>query len=427
MEEIHASIAECAQIHYTIRVFDRNLKKRLDVAITDTPAILIIGARQVGKTTLARAVPNTDYATFDDALTLAAAKTSPKDFIANLKQPAVIDEIQLCPEVLPVIKQNIDNDRTPGRFILTGSANVLTLPRVSESLAGRIEILTLRTLSQNEIEGTRTNLVDALFGETVDFPSSFETEERDRLLSRMLTGGYPEVVSRKSESRRQDWFGSYITTILQRDIRDLANIEGLTELPRLLKLLAARTAGLLNYAEISRSIGFPQVTLNRYMALLEKVFLIETVPAWSGSIKSRLVKAPKLFITDTGLLSFLLGLNLKRLQAEPTAIGALTETFVVNELRKHLGWSEIAAEILHFRTSTDREVDVILENRAGEIVGIETKSSSTIGGNDFKNLRILAESLPERFKRGFILYTGDKFLAFGENLYALPISALWRP
>lgn len=407
-------------------MFDRNLKNRLDIALTDTPAVLIIGARQVGKTTLARSIPNNNYATFDDALTLAAAKTSPSDFIANLKKPAIIDEVQLCPEILPVIKQAIDNERAAGQFILTGSANVLTLPKVSESLAGRVEILTLRTLSQNEIEAGKTNLVDALFAETLDFPNNFASEERDALMSRMLIGGYPEVVSRKTESRRQDWFGSYITTILQRDIRDLANIEGLIEMPRLLTLLAARTAGLLNYAEISRSIGFPQITLNRYMILLEKVFLIETVPAWSGSIKSRLVKAPKLFITDTGLLSYLLGLNLKRLQNEPTLTGGLTENFVVNELKKYLGWSETSAEIFHFRTSTDREVDVILENRAGEIVAVEVKSSSTIGKNDFKNLQILADSLPRKFKRGFIFYTGNQFLAFGKNLFILPISALWR-
>ncbi len=407
-------------------MFKRHLQARLDLALADTPVILIIGARQVGKTTLARSLPNNNYATFDDANTLSIAKQSPMDFIASLQKPAIIDEVQLCPEILPAIKQAIDNERSAGQFILTGSANVLTLPKVSESLAGRIEILNLRTLSQIEIEGGEINLVDELFAEDLDFPNNFAAEERDALLSRMLIGGYPEVVARKTEARRQDWFQSYITTILQRDIRDLANIEGLIEMPRLLSLLASRAAGLLNYAEISRSIGFPQITLNRYMTLLEKVFLIETVPAWSGSIKSRLVKAPKLFITDTGLLSYLQGLNLKRLQNEPTLTGGLTENFVVNELKKHLGWSETRAEIFHFRTSTDREVDIILENRAGELVAIEVKSSSTIGKNDFKNLQILADSLPHKFKRGFIFYTGNQFLAFGKNLFILPISALWR-
>jgi predicted AAA+ superfamily ATPase len=241
----------------------------------------------------------------------------------------------------------------------------------------------------------------------------------------MLIGGYPEVVSRKTETRRQDWFASYLATILQRDVRDLANIEGLTDMPRLLSMLAARAGGLLNVAEISRSIGFSQMTLHRYMALLEKVFLIETVPAWSGSLKSRLVKAPKIFITDTGLLSYLQGLNLKKLNSEPTLMGSLTENFVVTELKKQLGWGETRAEMFHFRTSNDREVDIILENRAGELVGIEVKASSSVNPNDFKSLQMLADSLPKKFKRGIILYAGNQFLSFGKNLYLVPITALW--
>lgn len=408
-------------------MFNRNLQNKLNAALADTPAVLIVGARQVGKTTLARLAQDKNYVTFDDANTLSIARQSPADFIGNLTKPVVIDEVQLCPEILPVIKQLIDNDRTAaGQFILTGSANVLTLPKVSESLAGRIEILTLRTLSQNEIEGKEANLADKLFAEEFDFPTVFPAAERDDLLTRMLIGGYPEVVSRKTETRRQDWFASYLATILQRDVRDLANIEGLTDMPRLLSMLAARAGGLLNVAEISRSIGFSQMTLHRYMALLEKVFLIETVPAWSGSLKSRLVKAPKIFITDTGLLSYLQGLNLKKINSEPTLMGSLTENFVVTELKKQLGWSETRAEMFHFRTSNDREVDIILENRAGELVGIEVKASSSVNPNDFKNLQMLADSLPKRFKRGIILYTGNQFLSFGKNLYLVPITALWH-
>lgn len=411
---------------YNLFVFNRNLQTKLDAALTDTPAVLIIGARQVGKTTLSRSGQNNNYLTFDDVNILAAARKSPQDFINNLSKPVIIDEIQLCPEILPIIKQDIDNNRLPGQFILTGSANVLTLPNVSESLAGRVEVLTLRTLSQIEIEGNSTNLIDRLFGDEFSFPTEFAVENRDDLLNRMLVGGYPEVVSRKTESRRQDWFQSYITTILQRDIRDLANIEGLVDLPRLLSLLAARAAGLLNVAEVSRSIGFPQMTLHRYMSLLEKVFLIETVPAWSGSLKSRLVKTPKIFITDTGLLSYLQGLNLKRLQNEPTLARSLTENFAVVELKKQLGWSETRAEMFHFRTSNEKEVDIILENRAGELVGIEIKSSSSVNPGDFKSLQMLAENLPNKFKRGIILYSGNKFLSFGKNLFLLPLTALWK-
>ncbi len=406
-------------------MYNRGLQNQINTALTDTPAILIVGARQVGKTTLSRLAANSNYLTFDDPNVLSIAKKSPQDFIANLSKPVIIDEIQLSPEILPVIKQAIDENRTAGQFILTGSANVLTLPKVSESLAGRVEVLTLRTLSQSEIEGSETNLVDQLFANKLDFPTNFPNIEREELLNRMLIGGYPEVLSRKTESRRQDWFQSYITTILQRDIRDLANIEGLVDMPRLLSLVASRAAGLLNGAEVSRSIGFPQMTLNRYMSLLEKVFLIETVPAWSGSLKSRLVKAPKIFITDSGLLSYLQGLTLKKLQNEPTLTGSLTENFVVTELKKQLGWSGTRAEMFHFRTSNDREVDIILENRVGELVGIEVKASSSVNPSDFKGLQLLAESLPEKFKRGLILYSGNQFLSFGKDLFVVPINALW--
>ncbi len=418
-------IAKYSQLFYNNPVFNRNLQDKLNIALTDTPAVLIVGARQVGKTTLSRSI-NNNYLTFDDANILSAAKKSPKDFIANLTKPVIIDEIQHCPEILPAIKQEIDNNRIPGQFILTGSANVLTLPKVSESLAGRIEVLTLRTLSQGEITGNQVNLVDKLFGEEFNFQTNLPTEKKEDLLAKMLIGGYPEVLSRKSESRRNDWFQSYIATILQRDIRDLANIEGLVDIPRLLSLLAARAGGLLNVAEVSRSIAFSQMTLHRYLSLLEKVFLIENVQAWSGSLKNRLIKTPKIFITDTGLLSYLQGLNLKKLQNEPTLAGSLTENFVVMELKKQLGWSETRAEMFHFRTSNDREIDIILENSAGELVGIEVKASSSVNRNDFKGLQLIADSLPNRFKRGIILYAGENFLSFGKDLFLVPINALWQ-
>lgn len=406
-------------------MFKRNLLKSIETALTDTPVVLIIGARQVGKTTLALSL-NDNYLTFDDANVVATAKNSPTDFINNLSTPVILDEIQRCPEILSAIKMAVDKDRRAGQFILTGSANVLTLPKVSESLAGRMEVQRLRPLSQGEILGVKETFIDLLFADEFNLPTNFPNEDRNKLFTKMLIGGYPEVISRTSQPRRQDWFRNYINTILQRDIRDLANIEGLVDLPRLLELLAARAGGILNYAEVSRSIGFPQMTLKRYMTLLETTFLIETVPAWSGSIKKRLIKAPKLFIGDTGLLSYLLDLNLERLQSDPTLAGALTENFVVSELKKQEGWSKTRVKMFHFRTSNDREVDIILETSSGEIVGIEVKSSSSVNRHDFKGLHLLSYSLPKKFRRGIILYTGNQFLAFGDNLFAVPIQALWK-
>lgn len=406
-------------------MYKRNQSEAIETALTDTPVVLVIGARQVGKTTLVRSLAD-NYLTFDDASTLAAAKRSPADFIGNLSKPIILDEIQRCPEILPAVKMAVDKDRAAGQFIMTGSANVLTLPKVSESLAGRMEVQRLRPLSQGEIIGVKETFIERLFGEEFDLPTNLPGEDRDQLLARMLVGGYPEAVSRKTETRRHDWFRNYINTILQRDIRDLANIEGLVDLPRLFELLAARAGGILNYAEVSRSIGFPQMTLKRYMTLLETTFLIETVPAWSGGIKARLVKAPKLFIGDTGLLGYLLDLNLERLRSNPILAGALTENFVVSELNKQADWSAVRIKIFHFRTSNDREVDIVLENRKGELVGVEVKASSTVNQYDFKGLEMLAGTLPKKFRRGILLYTGSQFLAFGDKLFAVPLSALWK-
>ena len=406
-------------------MFRRNLLKPIQTALEDTPVVMIIGARQVGKTTLALSLSD-NYLTFDDASVVATAKYSPTDFINSLSKPVILDEIQRCPEILSAIKMNVDRDRAAGRFILTGSANVLTLPKVSESLAGRMEIQRLRPLSQGEILGIKESFIERLFADEFVLPTNFPNEDRNDLFAKMLAGGYPEVISRTAGERRQEWFRSYINTILQRDIRDLANIEGLVDLPRLLELLAARAAGILNYSEVSRSIGFPQMTLKRYMTLLETTFLIETVPAWSGNIKSRLIKSPKLFIGDTGLLSYLLDLNLEKLASDPTLAGALTENFVVNELKKQMGWSEVRVRMLHFRTSNEKEVDIILEKNSGEIIGIEVKASSNINQYDFKGLRLLSDSLPKKFRRGIILYTGNQFLGFGNNLFAVPIQAMWN-
>lgn len=406
-------------------MFKRNQLKPIETALTDTPVVLIVGARQVGKTTLALSLADS-YLTFDDAGTLGAAKRSPADFVGSLSKPIILDEIQRCPEILPAIKMAVDKNRAAGQFILTGSANVLTLPKVSESLAGRMEVQRLRPLSQGEIMGVEETFVERIFADEFVLPTNFPNEDRNDSFARMLAGGYPEVISRNVEARRREWFRNYINTILQRDIRDLANIEGLVDLPRLLELLAARAGGILNYAEVSRSIGFPQMTLKRYATLLETAFLIETVPAWSGNIKNRLIKAPKLFIGDTGLLSYLLDLNLKKLQSAPTLAGALTENFVVGELNKQMGWSETRVKMFHFRTSNDREVDIILEESGGAVVGIEVKASSSVNRHDFKGLQLLSNSLPDKFRRGVILYTGNQFLAFGNNLFAVPIQALWK-
>lgn len=410
-------------------MFRRHMAPFLLEALADSPVVLLHGARQVGKSTLAKELAATahpaGYVTLDDATVLAAAQADPQGFLAGLQKPVVIDEIQRVPELFLAIKADVDRVRQPGRYLLTGSANVWLLPRLSESLAGRLEVFTLRPLSQGEIAGAPEGFIDTLFSKAPLPSVASKMEGRAQWFQRMLVGGYPEVLARPSEARRQAWFGSYITTILQRDVRDLAHIEGLVALPRLLSLLAARAASLMNFAELSRSIALPQSTLKRYMALLEATFLVEPLPAWSGSLSRRMVKTPKLWLGDTGLMAYLQGVSQERLVTDPMLAGPLAENFVVAELRKQAAWSRTAPQLFHYRTQTGQEVDVVMEDRAGRLVGVEVKAGATVAAADFKGLHALAEAAGRRFHRGVILYTGTEPAAFGKNLSVLPMSALW--
>jgi len=409
-------------------MFPRHIVPRLQAALSDSPVVLLNGARQTGKTTLVRWLSERGrrarYLTLDDAATLAAAHVDPTGFIAGLDGPVVLDEVQKAPELFPAIKVAVDRKRSPGRFLLTGSANVLSLPRLSESLAGRMEILTLWPLSQGEIEGARESFLDAVFAKTMPSIHMKATERAD-LLKRVTRGGYPEIQGR-AENRRDAWFASYVTTILQRDVRDLAQIEGLTAMPRLLALLAARTTSLLNFAELSRSMAIPQTTLKRYVALLEMTFLVHLIPAWSSNLSKRLVKTPRMVLGDTGLAAHLTGLREKRFREEPGRAGPLLENFVAMELRKQSAWSRARVGLHHFRTVAGQVVDFVLEHEDGRLVGIEVKASSTVTGADFRGLKALREATSARFHRGVLLYTGSEALPFGSGMYALPVGALWR-
>jgi predicted AAA+ superfamily ATPase len=394
--------------------------------MSDRPVVLLHGARQTGKTTLAKSVKEgARYLTLDDAATFAAATTDAQSFIDGLKGPSVLDEVQRAPTLFPAIKRAVDEQRSPGRFLLTGSANVLVLPRLSESLAGRMEVIALHPLTQGEVEGRREGFIDAAFSRELELNGAKPMPNAE-LREIMLRGGFPEVATSISPSRRDAWFGSYLTTILQRDVRDLSNIEDLTLLPRLLSLLASRSAGLLNFADLSRGLSVPQTTLKRYFSLLEALFLVRLSPPWFVNVASRLVKTPKVFVTDSGLMGHLLGLGSDRLGHGTGAAGSLLESFVVNELVRQTGWSERKPSIHHFRTHSGHEVDIVLEDRSGDVVGIEVRSGSTIGAGDFDGLRVLAEAAGKRFVRGILLYGGGEILSFARNMAAAPISALWR-
>ena len=406
----------------------RILSEAVLAALRDTPVVFLRGARQTGKSTLVEHLAATAhpsrYITLDDAVQCAAARQDAAGFLAGFEVPVILDEVQRAPELFLAIKAAVDRDRRSGRFLLTGSADILLAPRVADSLAGRMEILTLWPFSQVEISGSRPGFIDAAFARST-LPAVTGRPAPASVNSLLLTGGYPPAVARDDLERRHAWFGSYITAILERDVRDMANIEALTALPRLLALLAARTASLLNFAELSRSTTIPQTTLKRYFALLEATFVAQLVPAWSSNLGKRLIKSPKLFLIDTGLAGYLLGLDPDRLESQAGLRGPLLENFVAMELVKQAAWSRRRPRLFHFRDISGREVDFVLEDAAGQLVGIEVKASTTVASHDFDGLRVLAEHAGPRFHRGIVIHTGETQAAFGANLHALPLAALW--
>ena len=406
----------------------RRAQQQLEEALRDTPVVLLHGARQVGKTTLARAMsagrrPRA-YATLDDGAELSAATGDPSGFINALSGPVVLDEVQRAPALFRAIKASVDRDRAPGRFLLTGSANVMVLPALSESLAGRIEVVPLWPLSQGEIEGTKERFIDRAFG---DRAPSWEVPPAGArpLLERLVRGGFPEPSARPDAHRRDAWFSAYADATLRREVRELSGVEGLSELPRLLAVLAARACGLLNVADVARTLGMPQSTVRRYIALLEATFLVVLVPAWTTSRSSRLAKSPKVVICDSGLACHLVGADLRRLRDDGAARGAMLENFVAMELMKQRGWSEARPALHHFRTASGQEVDFVLEDRAGRIVGIEVKSAGTVTSDDFRGLRALRELAGRKFVRGIVLHGGGETVGFDPTLMSAPVSALW--
>jgi len=407
--------------------YPRFIIRRLKEALKDTPVVLLNGPRQAGKSTLVKHVGNergdTRYVTLDDFTVLAAAKKDPEGFIRGFNGSLIIDEVQRAPELFLAIKRAVDEVRHPGRFLLTGSANVLLLPHLADSLAGRIEILPLYPLSINEVSGEHENLIDRLFDSDELNISSFRTlpMRYASVTDMLVVGGYPEMVERFSPARRRAWIQAYITTILLRDVRDLSAIEGLSQIPDLLSVLATRSGTLLNYSELSRATGLTMSTLKRYFHLLEMLFMVHTIPAWSRNRSKRLVKSPKVHITDTGILCHLLGLDVAGLECDKIQSGKILETFVVNECLKAASWSNLLVRLHHYRTLTGSEVDCVLETADGRVVGIEVKAAARVGTSDIRGLQTLRDDVGDKFVKGLILYQGKTVVPFGDRITALPI------
>lgn len=397
-------------------MYRRYLEDRIREALADTPVVFLAGARQVGKTTLVRQLGYGHYVSLDDPLAAASAQADPMGFLLAQPTPLVLDEVQRAPALLRAVKRLVDEDRRPGRFLLTGSANVLTLPVASGELVGRMEVLTLWPLSQGEVEGRREGFLDLLFSPRFPAQARVGAVALEPLVRR---GGFPEAVAREGR-RRQAWFQAYLRTLLERDLRDLARIHRLLEVPRILGLLAVRVGSPLNQSEVARGAGLPLSTLRDYLALLEALFLVVRIPPWTPGLEGRLVKAPKLYLVDSGLAASLLGSGL-----HPGGLGPLLENFVAIEVLKALGWSGVAPGVFHFRTHGGQEVDLVLEWE-GRVVGLEVKASRTLGLPDFAGLKGLRSFAKERFLRGVVLYGGEEVVAVEPGLYAVPIPALWR-
>src|SRR5580704_9132504 len=410
-------------------MFQRYISSPIMEALKDTPVIVINGARPTGKSTLCRqlveeGIFDGQIMTMDDPTILAAAQTDPLGFLQDLSSHAIIDEIQRVPQLFLSIKKLIDENRKERRLILTGSADVMTLPQVADSLAGRIEIHKLWPLSQAEILGKRSKFVHTLVAREGRFQS--HKHNWKEIIEAIRAGGYPEALQRETEGRKAKWFESYIGAVLQKDIRNLANIEGLTQLPNILQFIGTRVGSTVNLSDIARLSGIKNTTLQRYMALLEHVFLILKIPAWTPNIEGQFVKSPKIFLNDTGLLCHLRGESVDSLMANRTTVGAFLENFIVMEIVKQLSWSGLFLKPYHFSIHSGAEVDLILEDRKKHLYGIEIKSTASVSQSDFNGLKRLAEIAGKKFQRGIVLYGGEHMIGgFGENLQAVPISALW--
>lgn len=408
----------------TRSLYPRWIGPRIDEALQDTPVVLLAGPRQAGKTTLVRQFTERGlhYLTLDDELTLLSAREDPVGMIRNLDR-AVIDEIQRAPELLLAIKKSVDEDRRPGRFLLTGSANLMALPTVADSLAGRMETLMLLPLSQSEIENRPANWIDRVFaGEIL---TSNPPVLGNDLVERVLRGGYPEAVARPTEKRRTAWARQYINAILQRDVRDVAEIDKLDQLPRFLRALAQTAGQMCNYSELGGQVGLDGKTVSRYISVFEQMYLLKRIDVWARNRLKRVVKTPKLQFIDSGLLSVLTNIGHKDVDLDKTGYGHILESFVFSELLKHTATSDDDYRLLYYRDADKYEVDVVIENSAGQLLGIEVKAAATVKERDLRGLKKLASLAGDQFTAGVLLYDGDETMPLGSNQWAAPLSTLW--
>ena len=408
---------------------DRSIGPILREAMRESRVVFLSGARQAGKTTLVRQIAaegGADYQTLDDRAARELALDDPAEFVAR-DRPLIIDEVQRGgDDLLLAIKARVDRDNRPGQFLLTGSTRFLTVPRLSESLAGRVDLVDLWPFSQGEIARRRDGFVDRIFGTTTALRRRRPPPvSRAAAFERVCRGGFPEAVRRQPRQRGR-WLDGYMRTLTGRDVAEIANIQRVGDLPALLRLLASRTATELNVSRLARDAALPRTTLSGYLPLLESVYLMFRLPAWSRNLTSKRVKQAKLHFTDSGLAAHLVGASPAALARPQAAMaGALLESFVASEIARQRTWADIDVELHHFRDRTGAEVDLVLESRDGRVAAVEVKAGRSVGRNDLRSLKFLRDRLGDDFTNGVVLGCFDDVQPLGDRLSAVPLSSLW--
>lgn len=409
-------------------MFPRHAQRNVVAALADTRVVVLNGARQTGKSTLARLVmadfPGSELRYLDEAPVRAAAQADPGFFVRH-NGLLVIDEVQRVPDLFLAIKHEVDTDPTPGRFLLTGSARLVGLRDIPDLLPGRSETIELSPLSQGEIDGAPDGFIETVFRHGADVRIPASGLRRDDYLARALRGGYPEAVRRTDTGRRARFFESYISDLINRDVRQLTEIERPSDMRRLVNLAAATTGTLAVPAAIASRMQVPASTVKRYLDLLDLLFVTRRIPAWSTNLTTRAIATPKLVLADSGLAGHLTGMSLHRARQPAAPVGPLIETFVLGELARQLSFTDQPVRLYHYRDRDNYEVDAVLEAASGDVVAIEVKAAETVRSEDFRGIQRLARRLGDQLIAGIVLYAGGQALPFGERLRAWPISALW--
>ncbi len=415
----------------TVAVIPRAAESQLGSYAADFRVVVVNGPRQAGKTTLLRLHQKNyggEFRSLDDPEMLKAATVDPISFARDAPRPLHIDEVQRAGDpLIRAVKLAVDEDWSPGQFILSGSTRFLTVPTLSESLAGRAGIIELWPLSMAERTGSPENFIDRIFDDPDGLRGAVSPWSRRDYLGVFVGNGYPETLRLRTPATRHGWFRSYLDTVIQRDMLEFTDIQHADAVPQLLALVAARSGGPLVLADLARSLGgLSPDTVRNYLSYLETVFLVGYAPAWSTSLTSKISKTPKVYLTDSGLAAHLMHATPDALgRPGHPVLGGLTETFVFNELTKAASFAETPVGIHHLRDRDGREIDFILESPDGRVVAIEVRSSASPSGDATRHLRWLRDRLGERFVAGVQLYLGGHALSHGDRILAAPLSVLW--